>query len=53
MIENIRQDIKTDNCESLNLLVEELKMAMKEMVEAKPLVDNENNSDPMSNLNDL
>lgn len=53
LIENIRQDIKTDNCESLNLLVEELKMAMKEMVEAKPLVDNENNSDPMSNLNDL
>ena len=35
--------------DSLNSLVEDLKTAMKDMVTAKPLVDN----DPMSNLNDL
>ena len=53
LIENIRQDIKTDNFESLKLLVEELKMNMKDMVESKPLVDDSINSDSMSNLNDL
>ena len=52
LIENIRQDTQTDNFESLKLLVEELKMAMKDMVEAKPFVD-QPDSDPMSNLNDL
>lgn len=53
LIENIRQDIQTDNFESLSLLVEELKTAMKEMVEVDPLVDNKGDTDPMSNLNDL
>jgi molecular chaperone DnaK len=52
LIENIRQDTQTDNFESLKLLVDELKMAMKDMVEAKPFVDEADN-DPMSNLNDL
>ena len=52
LIENIRQDTQTDNFESLQLLVEELKMAMKDMVETKPFVD-QTDSDPMSNLNDL
>ena len=52
LIENIRQDTQTDNFESLKLLVEELKMAMKDMVEAKPFVD-QTDTDPMSNLNDL
>ena len=52
LIENIRQDTQTDNFESLKLLVEELKMAMKDMVETKPFVD-QTDSDPMSNLNDL
>jgi len=53
LIENIRQDIKTDNFESLKSLVEELKVAMKDMVAANPLMDNDPNIDPMSNLNDL
>ena len=52
LIENIRQDTQTDNFESLKLLVDELKMAMKDMVEAKPFVD-ESGNDPMSDLNDL
>eukprot|EP00566_Odontella_aurita_P012914 CAMPEP_0113525482 /NCGR_PEP_ID=MMETSP0015_2-20120614/188_1 /TAXON_ID=2838 /ORGANISM="Odontella" /LENGTH=460 /DNA_ID=CAMNT_0000423657 /DNA_START=340 /DNA_END=1722 /DNA_ORIENTATION=+ /assembly_acc=CAM_ASM_000160 len=52
LIENIRQDTQTENFESLKLLVDELKMAMKDMVEAKPFVDQSDN-DPMSNLNDL
>jgi hypothetical protein len=33
--------------------VEDLKGAMKEMMVQKPLVGNDSNSDPMSNLNDL
>ena len=50
LIENIRQDIQNDNSDSVTLLIEDLKIAMKEMVEAK---SSESNSDPMSNLNDL
>ena len=53
LIEKIRANIKTDNFATLKLQVEELKTAMKDMVSAKPLVDNDSNSDPMSNLNDL
>ena len=53
LIESIRQDIQADNFESLSLSVEELKTAMKEMVEVDPLVDNKGDTDPMSNLNDL
>lgn len=51
LIENIREEIKTDNLESLKSLVEELKTEMKELV-ANPSTDNDA-SDPMSNLNDL
>jgi molecular chaperone DnaK len=51
LIEKIRQDSQNDNFESLKSQVEELKTAMKDMIAAK--VDNESNSDPMSNLNDL
>ena len=50
LIENIRQDIQNDNVASVTSLIEDLKIAMKEMVEAK---SSESNSDPMSNLNDL
>ena len=42
LIETIRQDIQTDNFESLKSLVEELKIAMKEMIQtdtAEPLSD--------------
>ena len=52
LIESIRQDTQTENFESLKLLLDELKMAMKDMVEAKPFVD-ESDNDPMANLNDL
>ena len=42
LIETIRQDIQTDNFESLRSLVEELKVAMKDMIQidtAEPLSD--------------
>ena len=51
LIEQIRQDSQSDNFESLKSQVEELKTVMKEMLESK--MNNESNSDPMSNLNDL
>ena len=53
LIETIRQNIQTDDFEKLKSQVEELKTAMRDMVATKPLVDNDSNSDPMSNLNDL
>jgi molecular chaperone DnaK len=51
LIEDIRQEVQNENFAVLNSRVEELKTAMKDMITAK--VDNESNSDPMSNLNDL
>ena len=51
LIEQIRQDSQSDNFESLKSQLEELKTVMKEMLESK--MNNESNSDPMSNLNDL
>ena len=51
LIEQIRQDSQNDNFESLKSQLEELKTVMKEMLESK--MNNESNSDPMSNLNDL
>ena len=51
LIDQIRQDSQSDNFDSLKLQLEELKTAMKEILEAK--MNNESNSDPMSNLNDL
>ena len=51
LIENIRQDIQNDQLDSAKSFIEKLKVAMKELIEAK--LDNESNSDPMSNLNDL
>ena len=53
LIEDIRQAIQNNNADSLKSLVEDLKLAMKDIVASKPLVDNESNSDSMSNLNDL
>ncbi len=53
LIENIRQDVQNNNIDSLKSLLEDLKTAMKEIIASKPLVDNESNTDPMSNLNDL
>nr|YP_010472299.1 Hsp70-type chaperone [Navicula tsukamotoi]UVG41764.1 Hsp70-type chaperone [Navicula tsukamotoi]UVG41908.1 Hsp70-type chaperone [Navicula tsukamotoi] len=51
LIEQIRQDSQSDNFDALKSQVEELKTVMKEMLESK--MNNESNSDPMSNLNDL
>ena len=51
LIEEIRQNSQTDDFKSLKSQVEELKTVMKEMLESK--MNNESNSDPMSNLNDL
>jgi len=51
LIEDIREEIKTDNITDLQTKIENLKTAMKEMVETK--MNDQSNSDPMSNLNDL
>ena len=53
LIETIREEIQTDNFELLKSKVEELKVNMKDMVATNELVDNDSNSDSMSNLNDL
>jgi molecular chaperone DnaK len=49
LIENIRQDIQTDNSNNLRAQIEDLKTAMKEMMKSKM----NDQSNPMSNLNDL
>ena len=51
LIDQIRQDSQSDNFDALKSQLEELKTVMKEMLESK--MNNESNSDPMSNLNDL
>nr|AZJ16654.1 chaperone DnaK [Seminavis robusta] len=51
LIEQIRQDSQSENFDALKSQLEELKIIMKEMLESK--MNNESNSDPMSNLNDL
>ena len=51
LIETIRQDIQNDNFESLQSKIEELKTIMTDMMASK--TNDESNSDPMSNLNDL
>jgi molecular chaperone DnaK len=53
LIQEIREEIKTDDFKSLKSKVEQLKVRMKDMVATNPLGDNDSNSDPMSNLNDL
>jgi molecular chaperone DnaK len=51
LIENIRQEAQNENFENLKTKIEELKSAMKDMVEAK--INSESSSDSMSNLNDF
>jgi molecular chaperone DnaK len=51
LIGNIREDIQTDNTNNLKSQVEDLKVAMKEMMEGR--MSDQANSNPMSNLNDL
>jgi molecular chaperone DnaK len=53
LIEMIRQNIQNDDFSTLRSQVEELKTATKDMLATKPLVDNDDNLDSMSNLNDL
>jgi molecular chaperone DnaK len=53
LIQIIREEIKTDNFKVLKSKLEKLKISMKDMVAATRLVDNDSNSDAMSNLNDL
>ena len=53
LIEEIREEIKTDDFKSLKSKVEQLKVSMKDMVATNSSADNDSNSDPMSNLNDL
>ena len=51
LIDKIRQEIQNENFEALKSQVEELKISMKTMMEAK--MNNQSNADPMSNLNDF
>ena len=48
LITNIRQDIQTENFESLKSVLDELKLAMKNMAD-----ENLSESDTMGDLNDL
>ena len=55
-IETIRNNIKDENFDLLTSSIEELKIVMKELVEITRQVENTkniNDSDPISNLNDL
>ncbi len=52
LIETIRQEIQSDNIAGLKSQVENLKTAMKDMIQAKAM-ETDPNSDPISNLNDL
>jgi molecular chaperone DnaK len=51
LIENIRQNINNNQIAELKSSLENLKTTMKDLIATK--IDNESNSDPMSNLNDL
>ena len=51
LIEDIRSNLQTDNLDSLQVSIENLKNAMKDMIATKG--NTEANNDPMSNLNDL
>ena len=51
LINQIRQDSQSENFKALKSQLEELKTIMKQILESK--MNNESNSDPMSNLNDL
>ena len=52
LIENTRQQIQNDNLEQIKVDLEQLKTAMKDMIESKA-GNNSGSSDSMSDLNDL
>ena len=49
LIETVRKDLQTENFESVQSNLENLKMAMKDMIE----LGNQTDANPMSDLNDL
>jgi len=51
LIDDIRNEIQNDNSANLQTKIEDLKIIMKDMVASK--MNDQSNSDPMSNLNDL
>jgi len=51
LISDIRQDIQADNIKFLKSRLEELKINMKDLMSSNSL--NQENNDPMSNLNDI
>ena len=53
LIETIKLNIKSENFEELNKHVEQLKISMKEMLDLKPMTDNQQQTDTSSNLNDI
>ena len=53
LIEDIRQNIQTEDFTSLQSSLEKLKVEMKDMVAAQAAAGTGTNTDPMSDLNDL
>ena len=53
LIEEIREEIKTDDFKSLKSKVEQLKASMRDIIATNSSLNNDSNSDSMSNLNDL
>ena len=53
LIEKIRQNIQNDDFESLKLQINDLKLAMKEIVTTKYSNEDESNTTSMSDLNDI
>jgi molecular chaperone DnaK len=51
LIEDVRKEISSNSLDTLKIKVEDLKIAMKDLVSAK--MNNDSTSDPMTNLNDL
>lgn len=52
LIQEIRQQVQNDDVEKIKSELEQLKVVMKDMIEAKSANDNEN-SNPIADLNDL
>jgi len=53
LIEEIKSNIKSDNFSKLATQVDELKIAMKEMLEINPAMTDQSQTDSMSDLNDI
>ena len=53
LIENIKSNIKSDNVELLQPQIEELKVYMRDLLDANPIKDDNLKTDNPSNLNDI